>query len=65
MMVLLLMAWLVVPLAALAHDDVPEKPAVTVTGHGQISLAPDTAFVISAWRRRGRRSGKLSVKTDW
>jgi uncharacterized protein len=42
---LALMAWLVVPMPAQAHDEVPEKPAVTVTGHGQMSLAPDTAFV--------------------
>jgi uncharacterized protein len=42
---LVLMALLVVPMPAQAHDEVPEKPAVTVTGHGQMSLAPDTAFV--------------------
>jgi len=58
MMVLLLMAWLVVPLAALAHDDVPEKPAVTVTGHGQISLAPDTAFVILGMETTGKTVGE-------
>jgi uncharacterized protein YggE len=42
---LLLLAWLVLPEVVQAHDEVPAKPAVTVTGHGQMSLAPDTAFV--------------------
>ena len=58
MMVLLLMTWLVVPLAALAHDDVPEKPAVTVTGHGQMSLAPDTAFVSLGMETTGKTVGE-------
>ncbi len=58
MMVLLLIAWLVVPLAALAHDDVPDKPAVTVTGHGQISLAPDTVFVILGMETTGKTVGE-------
>ena len=58
MMVLLLMTWLVVPLAALAHDEVPEKPAVTVTGHGQISLAPDTAFVTLGMETTGKTVGE-------
>lgn len=44
-MLVLLMAEMILPLAVQAHDEVPEKPAVTVTGHGQMSLAPDTAFV--------------------
>ncbi|HEU4504915.1 MAG TPA: SIMPL domain-containing protein, partial [Nitrospira sp.] len=45
MLVILLMAEMILPRAVQAHDEVPEKPAVTVTGHGQMSLAPDTAFV--------------------
>lgn len=45
MWVILLMAEMILPLAVQAHDEVPEKPAVTVTGQGQMSLAPDTAFV--------------------
>jgi uncharacterized protein len=45
MILLVLMAWLVQPVAVQAHDQLPEKPAVTVTGRGQLSLAPDTAFV--------------------
>ncbi len=34
-----------VPTAALAHGELPEKPAMTVTGQAQMSLAPDTVFV--------------------
>ena len=45
MLVIVLMAEMILPRAVQAHDEVPEKPAVTVTGHGQMSLAPDTAFV--------------------
>ena len=45
MMLSLLMALLVVPITAWGHDEAPDKPAVTVTGHGHKSLAPDTAFV--------------------
>ena len=58
MMVLLLMTWLVVPWAALAHDDVPERPAITVTGHAQISLAPDTAFVTLGMETTGKTVGE-------
>ena len=50
----LLVALLVVPVPALAKDEVPEKPAVTVTGHGQISLAPDTAFVTLGMETTGK-----------
>jgi uncharacterized protein YggE len=44
-MLAVLMIGLVVPIAAHSHDELPDKPSVTVTGHGQVSLAPDTAFV--------------------
>ena len=53
----LLVALLIVPAAAQAHDDTPEKPAITVTGHGQISLAPDTAFVTLGMETTGRTVG--------
>ena len=56
MMVSLLTTWLVMPLAALAHEDVPEKPAVT--GHGQMSLAPDTAFVTLGMETTGKTVGE-------
>jgi uncharacterized protein YggE len=42
---LLLMAWMVLPATVQARDEVPDKPTVTVTGHGQLSLSPDTAFL--------------------
>ncbi|MDF2460117.1 MAG: uncharacterized protein K0S79_2533 [Nitrospira sp.] len=42
---ILLMALLVVPVIVHAHDESAEKPSMTITGHGQIALAPDTAFV--------------------
>jgi uncharacterized protein len=58
MMVLLLMTWLVVPWAALAHEDVPERSAITVTGHAQISLAPDTAFVTLGMETTGKTVGE-------
>jgi hypothetical protein len=41
----LLIALLMVPAIVHAHDEPADKPSVTVTGHGQIALAPDTAFV--------------------
>jgi uncharacterized protein len=55
-MVLLLffMVWLVLPVTVQAHDEVPEKQAVTVTGHGEISLAPDTAFVTLGMETTGK-----------
>jgi uncharacterized protein len=52
--VLFLVACLVLPMAAQAHDDAPDKPAITVTGHGQMSLAPDTAFVMLGMETTGR-----------
>ena len=50
---LFLMAWLIVPMAAQAHDAI-EKPAVTVTGQGQISLPPDTVFVTLGMETTGK-----------
>jgi uncharacterized protein len=50
----LLIACLVLPMAAHAHDEAPEKPSVTVTGHGQISHAPDTAFVTLGLETTGK-----------
>ena len=44
----LLTALLVVPVIVYAHDETAEKPSITVSGHGQIALAPDTAL---GWRR--------------
>lgn len=49
-----LVMWLLVPVAAVAHDDGTNKPAVTVTGHGQMSLAPDTAYVTLGMETTGR-----------
>lgn len=44
--VALLMVLLACPAAATAHEESDtEKPTLTVTGNGQLSLAPDTAFV--------------------
>jgi hypothetical protein len=45
---------LLLPVAAVAHDDPTNKPAVTVTGHGQMSLAPDTAYVTLGLETTGR-----------
>ena len=50
----LIMVVLAVPIAAVAHDETPEKPALTVTGHGHMSLAPDTAFVTLGMETTGR-----------
>ena len=49
-----LVIWLLLPVAAVAHDDATNKPAVTVTGHGQMSLAPDTAYVTLGLETTGR-----------
>ncbi|HTL63014.1 MAG TPA: SIMPL domain-containing protein [Nitrospira sp.] len=45
---------LAVPIAAAAHDETPEKPALTVTGYGHMSLTPDTAFVTLGMETTGR-----------
>jgi uncharacterized protein len=56
-MVLFLLAYLVVPMAAQAHDEVADKPAITVTGHGLMSLAPDTVYVTLGMETTGRTVG--------
>ncbi len=53
-----LMALLVVPVVVYAHDETPEKPSITVTGHGQIELAPDTAFVTLGMETAGKSVGE-------
>jgi uncharacterized protein YggE len=50
----LIMVVLAVPMAAVAHDETPEKPAMTVTAHGHMSLAADTAFVTVGMETTGR-----------
>jgi uncharacterized protein YggE len=45
MMASLLTIVLIISIAAQAHGEPPDKPAVTVIGHGHLSLPPDTAFV--------------------
>lgn len=42
---IVLLSLLFVPVRVAAHDEAREKPALTVTGQGQIVLAPDTVFV--------------------
>ena len=54
----LLMALLVVPAFVHAHDETPEKPSLTVTGHGHIALAPDTAFVTLGMETTGKSVGE-------
>ncbi|HSC57343.1 MAG TPA: SIMPL domain-containing protein, partial [Nitrospira sp.] len=44
-LMIMLLSLLALPAAVAAHDDALEKPALTVTGQGQIMLLPDTAFV--------------------
>ena len=56
-MVFLLMILLVAPITARSHDELSDKPAVTVTGHGQLSLAPDTAFVTLGIETTGKTVG--------
>jgi uncharacterized protein len=50
----LLLILIGIPTSALAHGEAPEKPAMTVTGQGQMSLAPDTAFVTLGIETTGR-----------
>jgi uncharacterized protein len=63
----LMVAVLAVPIAAVAHDEAPQKPVLTVTGHGDMSLAPDTAFVTLGMETTGRtvsdaqRQNRLSM----
>lgn len=49
-----LVAGLLAPMPARAHDDTPDKPALTVTAQGQISLVPDTAFVTVGMETTGK-----------
>ena len=57
-MLFLVMAWLVAPVSVRAHDQALENPAVTVMGQGQMSLAPDTAFVTLGVETTGRTVGQ-------
>jgi len=50
----LLLILIGIPTSALAHGEAPEKPAMTVMGQGQMSLAPDTAFVTLGIETTGR-----------
>ena len=52
--ILLMVVWCIVPAVAEAHEDATDKPALTVTGHGQMSLAPDTAYVTLGMETTGR-----------
>lgn len=53
-----LMALLIVPVIVHAHDETAEKPSITVSGHGQIALAPDTAFVTLGMETVGKSVGE-------
>jgi uncharacterized protein YggE len=51
----LLLALLACPAAAYAHEESDtEKPTLTVTGNGQLALAPDTAFVTLGMETAGK-----------
>jgi len=51
----LLMVLLACPAAAYAHEESDtEKPTLTVTGNGQLALAPDTAFVTLGMETAGK-----------
>ena len=56
---ILLLSLLIVPVAVAAHDDALQKPALTVTGQGQIMLAPDTAFVTLGIETAGKTVAEL------
>jgi uncharacterized protein YggE len=58
----LLLVLLVVPVAAAAHDDAVERPAVTVIGQGQIMLAPDTAFVTMGIETAGKTLSEVQAQ---
>jgi uncharacterized protein YggE len=53
-----IMVWLVVPLPAWAYDEAAENSTMTVTGQGQTSLPPDTAFVTLGTETTGRTVGE-------
>jgi uncharacterized protein len=53
--VALFMALLICPIAANAHDESEtDSPTLTVTGNGQLALAPDTAFVTLGMETAGK-----------
>lgn len=53
--IVLLLGLLVYPVTSRAHDETKsEKPTLTVTGMGQLALAPDTAFVTLGMETAGR-----------
>ena len=53
--VVLLTVLLTLPIAAQAHDETgPEMPTLTVTGTGQLAIAPDTAFVTFGMETAGK-----------
>ncbi|HEY7128351.1 MAG TPA: SIMPL domain-containing protein [Nitrospira sp.] len=56
---ILLLSLLIVPITVAAHDDALQKPALTVTGQGQIMLAPDTAFVTLGIETAGKTVAEL------
>jgi uncharacterized protein YggE len=53
-LVAILMAWLMLPVVAFSRDDAQQTPSITVTGHGQIALPPDTAFVTLGMETAGK-----------
>jgi uncharacterized protein YggE len=57
----LLVALLVVPVIVHAHDETADKPSITVSGHGHIALAPDTAFVTLGEAQRQNRQAMNKV----
>ena len=50
----LLMVLLACPAAANAHEESDTEPTLTVTGNGQLALAPDTAFVTLGMETAGK-----------
>ena len=56
---ILLVPLLALPAAVSAHDSALEQPAMTVTGQGQVLLAPDTAFVTLGIETAGKTMGDV------
>ncbi|HEY6085220.1 MAG TPA: SIMPL domain-containing protein [Nitrospira sp.] len=54
MIVVLLICLLLSSVTAWALDEKPERPTLTVTGTGQLALAPDTAFVTLGMETAGK-----------
>lgn len=53
--VVLLMVFVTCPITVQAHDETePETPMLTVTGTGQVAIAPDTAFVSFGMETAGK-----------